>query len=82
MHSTARGELSQTSTGGTRLRAQVGLSPAMVWLYRLSVIWGAAVVAGMGLTLLTDVPSIVLAWMAFAVVAIVGSMGWPTRWSR
>jgi hypothetical protein len=75
MHSTARGELT-ASEGGTRVVAEVGISPAVTWLYRLSVIWGALVVAGVTGSLLLQEPSIVLVWMAIAIVALIGGTGW------
>ena len=75
MHSTARGELT-ASGGGTRITAEVGISPAVTWLYRLTVIWGALVVAGVAGSLLLQEPSVVLVWMALAIVAIIGGTGW------
>ena len=45
MHSTARGELT-ASGGGTRVTAEVGISPVMVWLYRAIFLWCALIVAG------------------------------------
>lgn len=77
IHSTARGEL--TASGeGTRVTARVGISPALVWMYRLSTIAFGLMLGGVAARVVWqgDPPSIVLAWVALSGVAMVAGVGW------
>lgn len=77
IHSTARGEL--TASGeGTRVTARVGISPALVWMYRISTIAFGLMLVGLAARVVWqgDPPSIVLVWLALWGLAIVAGVGW------